>query len=96
MTSASLDFLPQFPKAQPTSPNSSSTIGRRVRSTTMSNLLAGMPSPSSAIDPFAIVLAGAEKNTAVERIFDVLRTPSLLPTASPVSMRLPMSGPAIS
>jgi carbonic anhydrase len=78
LTSASLDFLPQFPKAQPTSPNSSSTIGRRVRSTTMSNLLAGMPSSSSAIDPFAIVLAGAEKNTAVERIFDVLRTPSLL------------------
>ena len=31
--------------------------------------------PPSAIDPFAIVLAGAEKHTAVEKIFDVLRTP---------------------
>jgi len=28
--------------------------------------------PPSAIDPFAIVLAGAEKHTAVEKIFDVL------------------------
>ena len=84
LTSTSLDFLPQLPKAQPTSPNSTSTIGRRVRSTTMSRLLADTPSPSSAIDPFAIVLAGAEKNTAVEKIFDVLRTPSHL--APPVSM----------
>ena len=82
LASSSLDALPQFSRAQRAGPNGtgtgSGTIGRRVRSTTLMNLLADTPPTSLAIDPFAIVLAGAEKNTAVERIFDVLRTPSHL------------------
>ena len=65
-----------MPVEQVTEGTGSGTIGRRVRSTTLMTLLADTPPTSLAIDPFAIVLAGAEKNTAVEKIFDVLRTPS--------------------
>ena len=95
-SSASLETLPQFSRARPAGPNGTGTgtgtIGRRVRSTTLMNLLADTPPDSSAIDPFAIILAGAEKNTAVEKIFDVLRTaPPSSVAASPVSMLLPVS-----
>ena len=96
-SSASLETLPQFSRARPAGPNGTGTgtgtIGRRVRSTTLMNLLADTPPDSSAIDPFAIILAGAEKNTAVEKIFDVLRTaPPSSVAASPVSMLLPVPG----
>ena len=70
-----------MPVEQVTEGTGSGTIGRRARSTAQPSpeeLLVNTPPNSPVIDPFAIVLAGAEKNTAVERIFDVLRTPSHL------------------
>ena len=68
-----------MPVEQVTEGTGSGTIGRRARSTAQPSpeeLLVNTPPNSPVIDPFAIVLAGAEKNTAVEKIFDVLRTPS--------------------
>ena len=68
-----------MPVEQVTEGTGSGTIGRRARSTAQPSpeeLLVNTPPDSPVIDPFAIVLAGAEKNTAVEKIFDVLRTPS--------------------
>jgi len=59
LTSTSLDFLPQFPKAQPTSPNSSSTIGDTLNIFKRSRALGTDPTLSDMDSPIGTPTKGS-------------------------------------